>query len=107
MSRGRLEGWSEEAEMDLAVVHRIHDPKGWADALASDHSYPPGFHLHSFAEAEDRHAALCIWEAPSEAALQSELDRIFGHAVVNEVFRAKLHVMGGRGIDDYVPSWNS
>ena len=50
--------------------------------------------------------ALCVWEAPSEAALQGELDRIFGHAMVNEVFPAELHLMGGRGMEDYVRSWH-
>lgn len=44
--------------MDSAVMHRIYDPEGWAEALASDHTYPPDFHLHSFVEAQDRHVAL-------------------------------------------------
>ena len=37
--------------MYLAVMHRIHDPEGWAEALASDHINPPDFYLHSFVEA--------------------------------------------------------
>ena len=61
--------------MDFAVIHKIHDPAGWAEALASDQTNPPDVHLHSFVEAQDRPVALCVWEAPSEAALQQELDR--------------------------------
>jgi len=76
-------------------------------ALRSEHTYPPDFNLHSFVEAENRHLALCVWEAPSEAALQEALDRIFGHAAVNEVFPAALRVMGGRGVEGYVPGWRA
>jgi hypothetical protein len=39
-------------------------------------------------------ATIRSWEAPSEAALQEELDRIFSHTAVNEVFPAVLRVMG-------------
>jgi len=93
--------------VNFGVVHHIHDPQGWAKALGSEHTYPPDFHLHSFAEAQDRHVALCVWEAPSSDALQEALDRFFGHAVVNEVFPVDLHVMGGRGAEDYVPGWRA
>ena len=93
--------------MEFAVTHRVHDTEGWAEALASDHSYPPDFHLHSFVEAKDRHVAFCLWEAPSAEALQTALDGVFGHAVVNEVVPVDLHVMGGRGTEDYVPSWQA
>jgi hypothetical protein len=93
--------------MDFAVVHRIHDPEGWEEALSSEPTFPPDFQLHSFVEAEDRHMALCVWEAPSEAALQEALDHVFGHAAVNEVFPAALRVMGGREIEDYVPGWRA
>ena len=89
--------------MNFAVVHQIHDPAGWGEALDSEHSNPPEFHLHSFAEAEDRHVAFCIWEAPSADALQQELDRRYGHAVVNEVVPVDLWIMGGRGMEEYVP----
>ena len=93
--------------MNFGVVHRIHDPEGWAQALGNEHNYPSDFHLHSFVEAEDRHVAVCVWEAPNRDALQEVLDRYFGHAVVNEVFPVDLHVMGGRGSEDYVPSWGA
>jgi hypothetical protein len=93
--------------MDFAVVHRIHDPEGWGKEINIEHTHPPDFHLHSFVEAEDRHLALCAWEAPSEAALQEELDRIFSHTAVNEVFPAVLRVMGGREMEDYVPGWRA
>jgi hypothetical protein len=93
--------------MDCGVVHRIDDPEGCGKALDREDTYPPDFHLHSFVEAEDRHVALCTWEAPSEAALQERLDRSFGHAAVNEVFPAALRVMGGRGMEDYVPGWRA
>jgi hypothetical protein len=43
--------------MYLAVMHRIHDPGGGAEALASDHTYPTDFHLHSFVDAQDSHVA--------------------------------------------------
>ena len=56
---------------------------------------------------EDRHVALCVWEAASSDALQEVLDRSFGHAAVNEVFPVDLRVMGGRGIEDYVPGWGA
>ena len=94
--------------MDFGVVHRIHDPEGWAKALGNDEDTTPSdFHLHSFVEAEDRHVALCVWEAPSSDALQEFLDRSFGHAAVNEVFPVDLRVMGGRGAEDYVPDWGA
>jgi hypothetical protein len=93
--------------MNFGVVHRIHDSEGWAKALGSEDTFPSDFHLHSFVEAEDRHVALCVWEAPNRDALQEVLDRFFGHAAVNEVFPVDLHVMGGRGREDYVPSWGA
>ena len=94
--------------MDFGVVHRIHDPEGWAKALGDDEvTTPSDFHLHSFVEAEDRHVALCVWEAASSDALQEFLDRSFGHAAVNEVFPVDLRVMGGSGIEDYVPVWGA
>ena len=93
--------------MDFGVVHRIHDPEGWGNALNSEPTFPPDFHVHSFVEAEDHHVALCTWEAPSEAALQEALDRTFGHAAVNDVFPVALQVMGGRDVEDYVPGWRA
>ena len=93
--------------MDFGVVHRIHDPEGWGKALDREDPLPPDFHLHSFVEAENRHVALCTWEAPSEAALQEALDRSFGDVAVNEVFPAALRVMGGREMEDYVPGWRA
>jgi hypothetical protein len=78
-----------------------------AAALNSEPAFPSDFHLHSFVEAEDRHVAHCAWEAPSQQALQEVLDRFFGHAVVNEVFRVEVRVMGGRGMDSYVPDWRA
>jgi hypothetical protein len=91
--------------VSFGVVHRIHDPEGWAKAL--DNEAPSDLHLHSCVEAEDRHVALCVWEAPSSDALQEFLDRFFGHAAVNEVFPVDLRVMGGHGIEDYVPGWRA
>jgi hypothetical protein len=64
--------------VDFGVVHRIHDREGWSKALGNEDTFPSDFHLHSFVEAEDRHVALCVWEAPSREALQEVLDRFFG-----------------------------
>lgn len=72
--------------MGLAVIHSSHDSAGWKSALASDHEYPPGFELRSFVEGLDGTRAVCLWDAPSQEELQADVDRIFGHACVNEVF---------------------
>ncbi len=82
--------------MDLAVVHTIHDPAGWKKALDDPHDYPPGYDLRSFVQAADGTRALCLWDAPSQAGLQAELDRIFGHAVVNDVFPVEVSYFEGR-----------
>ena len=93
--------------MDFAVVHRIHDPEGWGKS--SKVSTP--IHRTSICIRSWRHrtaTSRSAWrEAPSEAALQEALDRIFGHAAVNEVFPAALRVMGGRGVEGYVPGWRA
>jgi hypothetical protein len=91
--------------MILAVIHHIHDPEGWTKALEGDHSWPPGFNLHSFVEADDKHVGFCVWEAPSETELQAALDGNFGDAARNEVIPAQLRHMGGHSAEDYVPSW--
>jgi hypothetical protein len=82
--------------MDLAVIHNIHDADGWKQALADEHEYPPGYNLRSFVQAADGTRALCLWEAPSQAGLQENLDRIFGHAVVNDVFPVEVSYFEGR-----------
>ncbi|MCW2812216.1 MAG: hypothetical protein JWP61_2674 [Friedmanniella sp.] len=82
--------------MDLAVIHNIHDPEGWQAALAGDHQYPPGFNLRSFVQGDDGKRAVCLWEAPSQEALQENLDRIFGQAVVNDVFPVHVDFFEGR-----------
>ena len=76
-------------------------------ALKSEHTYPPDFNLHSFVEAQNRHLTLCVAGGAERGGLQEALDRIFGHAAVNEVFPAALRVMGGRGVEDYVPGWRA
>src|SRR4051812_13708307 len=57
------------------VIHTIHDAEGWQKALDDPHEYPSGFELRSFVQAADGTRALCLWDAPSEAGLQAELDR--------------------------------
>jgi hypothetical protein len=81
--------------MNLAVIHTIHDPAGWKKkALADEHHDPPGYNLRSLVEDDDRTRAVCLWEAPDEAGLHENLDRIFGHAVVNDVFPVQVNYFG-------------
>jgi len=70
--------------VDLAVIHNIHDPEEWKRALAVDQEFPSGFTIRSFVEAADGNRALCLWDAPSQAELQEQLDRTFGQAAVND-----------------------
>jgi hypothetical protein len=82
--------------VDLAVVHHINDRDAWKKALSEEHEYPPGYTLRSFVEAADGTRALCLWEAPDQVGLQENLDRDFGHAVVNEVFPVQVNYFEGR-----------
>ena len=82
--------------MDLAVVHHIHDAEGWRRALEDSPEPPPEFNLRSFVEAADGTRAFCLWEAPSQAALQEELDRTLGHAAANEVIPVQVNHFEGR-----------
>jgi hypothetical protein len=85
-----------EAAMDLVVVHNIHDSEGWKKALAEEHETPPEFALRAFVEAVDGTRAVCMWEAPTQAGLQEHVDRLFGHAVVNDVFPVQVSYFEGR-----------
>jgi hypothetical protein len=85
-----------EATVDLAVVHHIHDPQGWKRALEDYPEPPADFNLRSFVEASDGTRAFCLWEAPSQAALQEELDRTLGPAAVNEVIPVRVNHFEGR-----------
>lgn len=81
--------------MDLVVIHNIHDPEGWQTALNQEHEDAPGS-LRSFVESTDGTRALCLWEAPDLNALKEHLDRLYGHAVVNDVFPVKVNYFEGR-----------
>ncbi len=77
----------------FAVLHHIHDPAGWAEALNGEHCWPDTFDLRSFVEADDHHLAICVWTAPNHGELQQSLDTVFGHAAVNELCPVQIHQM--------------
>jgi len=74
--------------MYFIVQHQIRDPKAmWTAAQASLSSMPSGFTLHhSFPTSNGTHG-VCLWEAPSQAALQGFLDGALGVTSVNEYFQ--------------------
>ena len=80
--------------MDLAVIHTIHDHDGWRRALAEEHAYGPGYDLRSFVQAVDGSRAVCLWDAPDADGLRERLDRFFGTAAVNDVFRVEVADLG-------------
>lgn len=73
--------------MKVAVKHRIADPAAfWGAAQRSIPNAPEGFALlQSFPNA-DMTSAICLWEAPSVAALQEFVEPQVSHVSDNEYF---------------------
>jgi hypothetical protein len=76
--------------MHVGVIHTITDRAAW-DRITGGldlNGLPEGFVLHCTMTSDDVTKAICLWDAPSAAQLQSMLDDTFQAAARNDCFAA-------------------
>ena len=80
--------------MFVAVIHRIHDPKGFleAEANALEGGLPASVALPVHAAARDHRLGICIWEGESVAAVREVVEGAVGPYADNEY--AEMEVDG-------------
>lgn len=78
--------------MNVGVIHRIHDPKGFvaAEDKAIAAGIPAGFALPIHASTSDHSFGICIWEGESVQAVQKLVDSLVGAYSANEYFEMQV-----------------
>ena len=82
--------------MYIAIVHDIHDADAFQARARNDvFPLPEGLHVHHFFPATDQGEAVCLYEAPSVAAVRDHLDPSLGDSSTQRYFPvAEDHAMG-------------
>jgi hypothetical protein len=72
--------------MFVSVIHRIHDPEGFAaaEAKALEAGLPPSVALPVHAATPDHRLGICIWEGESVAAVREVVEGAVGPYADNE-----------------------
>jgi len=81
--------------MHVVIHHRISDPVKWERteknimSMIDKHQLPAGLKPLEYLPSVDGRKALCVWQAPSVAAVQKFIDGQTGGAAQNEYFEVK------------------
>ena len=73
--------------MFIVAQHRITDPPAFWSTVAMAKQLPPGLKLHSTFPSSDGSRAVCLWEAPSLAAVRDLVESVVGPFSHNEYFQ--------------------
>ena len=69
--------------MFISVIHRISDPDRFVEMQRAA-EIPDGLHVAQALLSADRSVAVCLWEAPSAAAVRDFLDPVTAGVCKNE-----------------------